>query len=163
MVEDPPVPTEQGDDGGAGLTTAERELWRLFLGWTESVTGAVGRDLVAHSELSVPDFEVLVRLHESPGRALGQHELAGSLGWSPSRLSHQLSRLERRDLVSRTSAGTGRRMTVALTAAGAQQFGNALAVHARAVRRHFLAGLSGDDLHAMRALLLERIRPAEPG
>ena len=153
--------TELGADGGAGLTAAERELWRRFLGWTESVTGAVGRDLVTGSELSVPDFEVLVRLHESPGHVLGQHELAASLGWSPSRLSHQLARLERRDLVGRESAGTGRRMTVGLTSAGARQFANALAVHARAVRRHFLAGLSGDDLAALRAVL-QRAGSADP-
>ncbi len=162
MPDDPSVVTERGDGGSAGLTGAERELWRQFLGWTESVTAAVSRDLVAESELSVPDFEVLVRLHESPGGVLGQHDLATSLGWSPSRLSHQLSRLERRDLVSRASAGTGRRMTVALTPAGVQQLGDALAVHARAVRRHFLADLARDDAGALRAAL-ERAAPADPG
>lgn len=120
------------------LTDAEQQLWRDFLAFSEGVTAHVARDLTEATGLSVPDFEILVRLWESTENAFEQRALADSLGWSASRTSHQISRMQRRRLLERRAAGTGRVVTIALTERGAERAEHAAGVHAAAVRRHFL-------------------------
>ncbi|MFB6817509.1 MarR family winged helix-turn-helix transcriptional regulator [Streptomyces sp. NPDC056347] len=119
------------------LTGEEQELWRSFLSWSEQVVSLVSKDL-AVAGISVPDYQVLVRVHEGVGHSLGQFELSNSLGWSPSRLSHQLSRMEKKGMLTRTEVGTGRLMQVTLTDHGKELIKNAISVHAKSVRRHFL-------------------------
>jgi DNA-binding MarR family transcriptional regulator len=134
------------------LPRADRELWRGFLTWSGDTLAAVGRDLAAHSSLSVQDIEILGRLWESDGR-LDQQELQSWLRWSPSRLSHQLTRMSERGLLHRKATGIGRRMTVSLTPAGREQTTAALPHLADAVRRHFLSTMSEEQKAALRALL----------
>jgi DNA-binding MarR family transcriptional regulator len=138
----------------ATLSASEQSLWRGFLAWSEVVTALVGRDLFNATGLSRPDFEVLVRLYEAPGSTLTQRDLGESLGWSPSRLSHQLDRMEARDLVTRVDAGIGRLRDVGLTQDGAQEIGEAVRVHAAAVRAHFLGPLEDHEKQALTAVLL---------
>ncbi|UYQ66322.1 MarR family winged helix-turn-helix transcriptional regulator [Streptomyces peucetius] len=134
------------------LSPHERDLWRGFLAWSESVTASVARALTERSGLSVPEFEILVRLWEAPGHSLGQQTLGDSLSWSASRLSHQLSRMDKRALLSRKSAGSGRYMIVRLTPAGADAARRALHVHAEAVRAFFLAPLNDTQRSALASL-----------
>lgn len=136
------------------LPLADRALWRGFLTWSSDVVAAVGRDLAAHSSLSVQDIEILGRLWEREGR-LDQQELQAWLRWSASRLSHQLTRMGERGLLARETAGNGRRMIVRLTPAGREQTTAALPHLADAVRRHFLAELSAEQKEVLRALLVE--------
>src|ERR1700730_19461015 len=95
-------------NASAALSAPEQSLWRGFLTWSETVLALVGSDLVNATGLSKPDYEVLVRLHQAPGGALTQRDLGESLGWSPSRVSHQLERMETRDLITPVEPGTGR-------------------------------------------------------
>lgn len=136
------------------LSTQELQLWRSFLHWSEQTMTAVGADLAAKSSMSVSDFEVAIRLQDAGGellqRALGEH-----LAWSASRLSHQLRRMEQRELISRTAAGHGRSVQVALTARGRSELESAVAVHARSVREHFLRVLGPDA-----AAVIPQITPA---
>jgi DNA-binding MarR family transcriptional regulator len=124
------------------LSTQELQLWRDFLQWSEQTISAVGADLSSHSSMSVSDFEVAVRLHEAGGEVL-QRVLGEHLGWSASRLSHQLHRMEQRGLLTRSSAGHGRAVLVTLTASGSEDLASALTVHAESVRTHFLRMLHG--------------------
>lgn len=121
------------------LTDAEQQLWRDFLAFSEGVTAHVARDLTEATGLSVPDFEILTRLWESPGHSLEQRALADSLGWSASRTSHQISRMQRRRLLERRAAGTGRMVSIALTERGADRAEHAAGAHAASVRKHFLS------------------------
>jgi DNA-binding MarR family transcriptional regulator len=141
-------------NASATLSAQEQSLWRGFLEWSEAVTAVVGRDLFNATGLSRPDFEILVRLHEAPGSTLTQRDLGESLGWSPSRLSHQLERMDARGLVTRVDAGTGRLREVGLTEHGAQEIGEAVQVHALAVRTHFLGRLDEHERQALTAMFL---------
>lgn len=136
----------------ATLSAPEQSLWRGFLAWSETVLALVGSDLVNATGLSRPDFEVLVRLHEAPGSTLTQRDLGESLGWSASRLSHQLERMEARDLLTRVDRGTGRLRDVGLTEHGVQEIREAVRVHAAAVRTHFLGSLDVREKQALAAL-----------
>ena len=53
------------------------------------------------SGLTLPEYEVLVQLSEAPGHRLRPFQICEALNWEQSRLSHQLSRMQRRGLVTR--------------------------------------------------------------
>jgi DNA-binding MarR family transcriptional regulator len=131
------------------LAADELLLWRNFLLWSEGVTAAVAQALTAETGLSKPDYEVLKRLLEADG-ALPRQLLQQSLRWSPSRLSHQLRRMEARGLVGRSDAGRGRNVNVGIGPSGSQAMAAADRVHDEAVRRHLLGSLPAE----VRAFLL---------
>jgi len=68
--------------------------------------------------------------------------LSASLEWSASRLSHQLSRMERRRQITRDTEGPGHVVEIALIPRGQELVLSALHVHARAVGRSFLTALA---------------------
>lgn len=133
------------------LDPDDRALWRDFLAWSQSVVTNVSRDLDDH-EVSIVDLEVLGRLWERGGE-MEQQDLLVWLRWSPSRLSHQLSRMTRRHLVRRKPAGAGRRMTVTITDEGEAQAMEAFSKLGSSIRRHFLAPLSDQERTALRSMV----------
>ncbi|AAT88826.1 hypothetical protein ATY41_12155 [Leifsonia xyli subsp. xyli] len=130
------------------LSPEDVSAWRGFLRWSETVVAAVAADLASRSSMSVSDFEVAARLAEADG--LPQGELASSLEWSASRLSHQLKRMEQRQLIMREATGHGRALTVTLTPVGRSEFVAAAHVHAESVRAHFLDRLEDADRAVIR-------------
>ncbi len=79
----------------------------------------VARDLAADSGLSEADYDVLSNLSETPGARLRLTELAAHMRWSPSRLSHHVTRMQQRGLVTRdTSPDDGRAAVIVLTGDG---------------------------------------------
>jgi hypothetical protein len=71
-------------------------------------------------------------------------ELAASIDWQRSRLSHHLSRMERRGLIRREDCATDNRgAEVLLTQDGAQLFRGATAPHMRAIKKRFADALMG--------------------
>lgn len=127
----------------AALAGDELLLWRNFLQWTEGVTAAVAQALTVEVGLSQPDYEVLKRLLEADG-GLPRQSLEQSLSWSPSRLSHQLRRMEARGLVARTGSGRGRHVNVEIANGGRSVMAAADKAHAQAARRHLLDTLPAD-------------------
>jgi DNA-binding MarR family transcriptional regulator len=128
---------------GVALAGDELRLWRNFLQWSEGVTAAVAQALAVEVGLSQPDYEVLKRLLEADG-ALPRQALEQSLSWSPSRLSHQLRRMEARGLVARAGSGHGRHVNVEIADGGRGVMAAADRAHAQAVRRHLLDALPDD-------------------
>ncbi|RKR75956.1 MarR family winged helix-turn-helix transcriptional regulator [Frondihabitans australicus] len=126
------------DDEGP-LTRDELDVWHAFKRASEAVTAAVERDLLATTGLTGAEFGVLDRLRLSDG-AMRQADLAASMGWQKSRLSHQLSRMQDRGLVTR-ELHTPSSATAALTTEGSRAIAAALPVHARAVRAHLVDAL----------------------
>ncbi|MEV6344773.1 hypothetical protein [Actinoplanes sp. NPDC051851] len=77
--------------------------------------------------------------------------IAAALDWEKSRVAHQLTRMESRDLVSRTDhESNGRRTGVGLTGKGREAAENAVLGHGENIRRHFFAGLTGDQAAVLR-------------
>src|SRR5204862_4033594 len=111
---------------------------------------------------SGPDYAVLARLHYLGRGEMRQQDLAESMRWDESRLSHHLSRMEGRALIRRR-AGPGKGVTVVLTAAGSKQLAAASPVHARAVRLHLVSRLNGPQRKALLTLsqLLHDVAPVE--
>ena len=124
------------------LDAEELALWRGLLVWYESFTTDVERELTAATGLSAADFQILARLSEAPDGTIEQHVLRTALCWSASRLSHQLTRMERRGYITRAEVGPGTRMQIGITPSGEQAMRGSLQVHAQAVRRYLLDTLT---------------------
>lgn len=118
------------------------DIWRAFLSWSQAIHAAVNKAVVEAADLSVPEFEVLARLWSHPEQEVPQLELTNGLGWSASRASHLLHRLELRGFVHRVHGGRGRAQVVQLTDAGRTHLMKAFDVHGRAFRRMLLDRLT---------------------
>jgi len=132
------------------LTRREQQAWRGFLTMQRRLTGRVARELQLETGLSGPDYEVLVNLSEAPEGRLRAFELGRATGWEKSRLSHHLTRMEERELVSRVSCPTDSRGAfVTLTTAGRQAIEAAAPRHVEHVRRWFVDALTPEQLDAL--------------
>jgi DNA-binding MarR family transcriptional regulator len=133
------------------LTEDELRFWHTWKRASETVWARVAEDISAATGLSDSDFAILTRLVDLGGGSLRQNELAASLGWHRSRLSHQLTRMEQRDLVRRRPADGG--VVVTITDRGAADVAAARPVHAAAVRQHLLAHVPTGREREIAALL----------
>src|ERR1700761_9468719 len=97
------------------LSPRELRIWHAFMFMGEDVLGRVGRDIAQATGLSGPEFSVLSRLAAIGKGEMRQQDLASVMGWEKSRLSHQLTRMQERELVERRTAD-GHATRVVLTA-----------------------------------------------
>jgi DNA-binding MarR family transcriptional regulator len=140
------------------LTADEMALWHAWKLASETVRTRVAADITAATGLSGPDFAVLTRVAELGAGRLRQSNLADLMGYHRSRLSHHLSRMAERGLVTREPAGAG--VDVVITEAGRAAVAVARPVHATAVRQHLLGQLTDGDLAALRIALGHLAPPA---
>src|SRR5947209_8394841 len=82
------------------LSHDEQQAWRATINLSQLLIRQLDRDLNAHG-LNGHDYEILVELSEAPDQRLRMTELADATSQTRSRLSHQISRMERRGLVRR--------------------------------------------------------------
>lgn len=130
------------------LSPRELRIWHAFVSMGEDVLERVGRDISRATGLSGPEFGVLSRLAAYGGGQLRQQDLAAVMAWEKSRLSHQLSRMEQRNLIVRRP-GEGRATLVGLTKTGREKLTLALPVRAESVRRNLLARLTPEHVETI--------------
>jgi DNA-binding MarR family transcriptional regulator len=133
----------------------EPEQWELWHAWMQAqrlLDRELDRGLQRDFGISKADFSVLMTLHRTPDGQLRVGELVSSLGWEKSRVSHQLTRMESRQLVERTgSEAGGRRSSIGLTTKGRSVARSAVVGHADNVRRYFFDVLTPEQADAIRA------------
>src|SRR6202012_4383466 len=130
----------------AWLSDDEQLEWLSYLRMSSLLPAALNRQLQQDCGLTLPEYEVLVQLSEAPQRRLRPFQVCEALNWEQSRLSHQLTRMERRGLVSRREcAADGRGAFVELTAAAADAIGAAAPRHVATVRALVFDRLSTDQ------------------
>lgn len=118
------------------LDEAEQHSWRAYLLMQARLPAALNRQLQRASGLSLADFDVLVQLTDAPARRVRAFELCRALQWEKSRLSHQVRRMQARELVTREDVdGDGRGAFVVLTDAGSAAIEAAAPPHVETVRR----------------------------
>lgn len=136
------------------LDDRSQQVWRRWLAVTGALPGAMGAQLQADSRLSTADFSVLVQLSEADGERYRIAELADALQWERSRLSHQLTRMEKRGLVRREECvDDGRGAFAVLTDEGRDRLVQAAPGHARLIRGIFFDDLLPEDLDALHRIL----------
>ncbi|HKJ10833.1 MAG TPA: MarR family transcriptional regulator [Ornithinimicrobium sp.] len=144
------------------LSQSQQRVWRQWLTANAELGTAVGRQLTQDNGISAPDFHVLVRLSEEPGQRVRIVELARGMQWERSRLSHHLTRMEKRGLVLRRDCPEdGRGQFAELTDEGRRAVEQAAPGHAELVRSVLFDHLSDDELDVLDRVteaLIERVR-----
>lgn len=136
------------------LTGKQQRLWRRWLTLNALLPAALHRELQVDSGLSLPDFEVLVQLTDIPEGRVRVNDLARALHWERSRLSHHITRMERRDLIKREECPNDKRGAfVVLTRAGRTAIEQAAPAHVRTVRRLVFDALTEEDTDALAAVV----------
>jgi DNA-binding MarR family transcriptional regulator len=139
--------------GTGWLTDEQQRAWRAYQRMQARLTAVLNRQLQADSGLSLPDYEVLVQLTDAPDGRLRPFELQRVLEWEQSRLSHHLTRMQRRGLISRQECGEdGRGAYVVLTDAGREAITAAAPGHVATVRGHFFDHLSPEQVSTLEDL-----------
>jgi DNA-binding MarR family transcriptional regulator len=136
------------------LTAEQQETWFAYMRVMLRLTYEMNRQLQTDSDLSLPDYDVLNALADSPDGRLRLTDLAARLAWERSRLSHHLLRMSARGLVDRRPSESDRRATDAvLTDAGLTALRAATPGHADLVRTMFFDGLDPELLGPLRTAL----------
>lgn len=133
------------------LDDDEQTLWRTMMDAAKAVERAMDTRLLTTEEISSADFSVLVQLSEAEGGTVRMRELCEGLKWDRSRMSHQITRMEKRGLVTKLRcANDSRGIDVELTDHGRDVIERAAPDHVRMIRRivfdelDALAGLDRD-------------------
>jgi DNA-binding MarR family transcriptional regulator len=125
------------------LDAEEQRAWRAYLDTTRSLILALDQQLQADSDVSLTDYELLVRLSEAPGRRLRMRELAAATLSTRSGATRAVTRLEQAGWVRRVECEADRRGTHAeLTPDGAAKLAEAAPGHVAAVREHLFDHLT---------------------
>jgi DNA-binding MarR family transcriptional regulator len=129
------------------LSDAEMRAWQALLHAHEKVTRALDQELREEHDISMADYDVLLRLARAPQRALRMSDLAERVMLSPSGLTRAVDRLEHVGLVRRERVPDDARVTIArLTDGGRTRLRAAARTHLRGIREHFTGRLSGTQL-----------------
>ena len=132
------------------LDAREDRAWRGYTRMQALLSARLHRNLLRETGLSLSDYEVLVHLSESPEGRLRSFQLGNALQWEKSRLSHHLTRMEGRGLVTRRECSTdGRGAFVVLTPTGRAAIEAAAPTHVADVREAFLDVLTPDQLDVL--------------
>lgn len=157
------MPTEPRRAGGEPrwLTADEQNAWRAYIRLAKMLMRQLDRDLNPFG-LSANDYEILVELSEAPGHRLRMTELADLTAQSRSRLSHQITRMEAKELVRRDACdGDKRGMFAVITPHGMKTIERVAPYHVEGVRRHFIDQLTPEQLGALNEAyqpVLEQLR-----
>ncbi|WGL51568.1 MarR family transcriptional regulator [Nocardioides sp. BP30] len=127
------------------LDAAQQRSWRgLVIGMTLLVD-RLDDDLRRGFDLSMAEYEIMVRLSESEG-TLRMAQLASAMGHSRSRVTHTIARMEKAGLVERrTSQVDGRGVDAVLTERGWEVLREAAPLHVRGVRENLVDLVPADD------------------
>jgi DNA-binding MarR family transcriptional regulator len=141
-------------DEAPWLSADAQQLWRRWLRVNALLPGALHRELQADADLSLPDFDVLAQLTDNPEGRVRVTELARGLHWERSRVSHHVTRMERRGLVAREEChDDGRGAFVVLTEEGRAAIERAAPGHVATVRRLVFDALTPQETEVMATVI----------
>jgi DNA-binding MarR family transcriptional regulator len=128
------------------LDETEMAAWRAYRVASILLEGQLHRELADTHDITLADYEVLVRLSEWPDKRMRMSQLAVEVASSKSRVSHQIARMEHAGLVSRDNcASDGRGVFAVLTDRGMDKLREAAPTHVAGVRSHVVDMLSAAE------------------
>jgi DNA-binding MarR family transcriptional regulator len=135
------------------LDEREAHLWRSWLRLNQELPSVLEEQITRDAGLSGADYAVLVPLSESPDGMLRARDLGREILWDRSRLSHHVSRMEKRGLVAREEcAEDARGAMVRMTDAGRAAIEGAAPGHVAATRHYFFDLLSDKEVDELAAV-----------
>ena len=140
-------------DGGPDtrwLDEDEQRSWRALLMGMTLLLDRLDDDLQRACDLSLVEYEILVRLSEREGRKMRMAQLADALAHSRSRVTHTITRMEGDGLVVRTSSpDDGRGVIASMTEPGYDLLERVAPIHVTGVRDHLVDLVSREDFAAV--------------
>lgn len=131
------------------LSEEQQVIWRQFLSGTGRIFAELDAELREFG-LDLGEYEILVHLSEAPDHALRMSDLASSVRQSRSRLTHTVSRMESKGILTRTACPSDRRGVIArLTDDGYALLVEAAPHHVESVRRVLVDVVDPQDFAAL--------------
>jgi DNA-binding MarR family transcriptional regulator len=132
------------------LDEREQRAWRGFIALNAEITRRIGRQLQRETGLTSAEYAVLASLSEAPGGRLRVFQLRHAAEWEKTRLTHQITRMTARGLVTREPCPDDPRGAfVVLTEAGWDAVTAAAPRHVAHVRHWFFDALQSEQVDAL--------------
>jgi DNA-binding MarR family transcriptional regulator len=132
------------------LDESQQRAWRALIMGMTLLTDRLDADLRRGFDVSLAEYEILVRLSERPERQLRMAQLADAMAHSRSRVTHTVARMEKAGLVIRTTtADDGRGIFCAMTQQGFELLEQMAPTHVGGVRDNLVDLASPTDLEAL--------------
>ena len=132
------------------LDPSQQRSWRAYLMGTTLLMDRLDDDLRRAFNISLVEYEILVRLSESEENRLRMAQLADALAHSRSRVTHTVARMEAAGLVARCSSPEdGRGIFATMTPKGHKLLVRVAPVHVNGVRDHLVDLVSAEDFEAV--------------
>ncbi|MEV8515825.1 MarR family transcriptional regulator [Dactylosporangium sp. NPDC051484] len=150
------------DAGPRWLNEDEFRAWIGYRRMRALLDLRLARRLAADQGLSEPDYDVLTSLSDAEDRRIRLSEMADRMLWSKSRLSHHVTRMQQRGLVTREECQSdGRGAFIVLTEQGMATLRAAAPGHVAAVREHFIDLMTEEQVRVLGEItgtVLEHLR-----
>jgi DNA-binding MarR family transcriptional regulator len=131
------------------LETDQQRSWRALVIGTTLLFDKLDDDLRREHDISLTEYEILVRLAERDGQ-MRMAALADALAHSRSRVTHTVTRMEKAGLVQRSSSPEdGRGILATLTDKGHDLLVRAAPTHVTGVRDHLVDLADDADFSAV--------------
>lgn len=147
------------------FTEQERRTWAPLTAVLELLPRQIDAQLLRDEDLTHFDYATLSMIALADGRRMRMTELATGVNATLSRLSHAVSRLEKRGFVRRTATpDDARATTVQLTPDGHRKVIRATPEHVQTVRSFVFDALDAEQrrhLHEITVALLARLDPEQ--
>jgi DNA-binding MarR family transcriptional regulator len=132
------------------LDESQQRSWRALMMGITLLLDRLDADLRRSFDVSLAEYEILVRLSERPGRRMRMAQLADSMAHSRSRVTHTVKRMEDAGLVARTTSDEdGRGVVCAMTDQGYQLLERMAPTHVNGVRDYVVDLASPEDFEAL--------------
>ncbi|CAB4329127.1 MAG: MarR family transcriptional regulator [Actinobacteria bacterium] len=132
------------------LTEQQQQHWRAWIAASSLLSFRLNRELQEHCDLTLADYEILVRLSDQPDRQIRMSDLAELTLSSRSRLTHQVDRMEQSGLVLRQVCADDRRgQLCVMTDKGWNALVASAPDHVNSVREHMVDVLSDAEFAAL--------------
>lgn len=135
-------------DGPTPAATDPRlDVWRAFLKAHARLFRRLDEELRDEHGLSLPEYDALLQIGQSPGRRMRMNQIAERVLLSKSGVTRLIDRLVLDGYVERSQCSDdGRGAEAVLTAVGLERLREAASTHLRGIERYFFAAVDAVDL-----------------
>ncbi|GAB2459074.1 DNA-binding MarR family transcriptional regulator [Conyzicola lurida] len=145
------------------LTPEQLSAWKKFVAVVEILPGVLDTQLQRDADLTHFEYFTMAMLSEAPERTLRMTSLASATNSTLPRLSHVVSRLEKRDYIERTPCAEDRRATNAtLTEEGWRKVVATAPGHVDTVRENVIEPLTETDVADLGRIMGRMLRTLDP-
>jgi DNA-binding MarR family transcriptional regulator len=145
------------------LSDEQQRAWVKFIAVVELLPGVLDSQLQRDAEVTHFEYFALAMLSEAPNRVFRMTELASATNATLPRLSHVVSRLEKRGYIERTPCPDDRRATNArLTDAGWEKVVATAPGHVGTVRENVIDPLNAQDIADLNRIMGKMLVKLDP-